>query len=313
MRALLHFLAGGGLLFLVFGVPRPAPHDDAVAPPIVVSAADVARLRDGYQRETGLPATPADEVALIDRALDEELLFREALARGLDRNDRSVHNWLIEQMRVLADDAGTDDDTLYARAVALGLDRHDMVVRRILVQKIRLLAARAGESAVSDAELHDFFAAHADDYQLPARIDLEQVFLRRERGAAAAGPLLIALRDGSSPDTQVSDAFPVPRRLQGQSRPQLEKLFGTAFAAQVLSTTSEAWIGPLESPYGWHLVRVTTRRPGGVAPFESVRGRVLERWREQRRAARLAELLADLRRRQPLQVESAAWQARGTA
>jgi hypothetical protein len=311
MRALLHFLAGGGLLFLVFGVPRPAAPGDSALTPVVISAAEVARLRDAYTRETGLPATPADEAALIDRALDEELLFREALARGLDRNDRSVHNWLTEQMRVLADDAGTDDETLYARAVALGLDRNDMVVRRILVQKIRLLAARAGESSVDDAELRDFFAAHADDYRLPERVDLEQVFLRRARGEAAAGQMLVALRTGAPGDAPASDAFPVPRRLLGQSRPQLEKLFGAAFATGVLSTTSDTWIGPLESPYGWHLVRVTARRPGAVAEFASVRGRVLERWREQRRAARLAALLAALRTQQPLLVESAAWQARG--
>lgn len=312
MRALLHFLAGGGLLFLLFGVPRPEA-DGERPTPIVLGAAEVARLRDAYMRETGLPATADDEVALIERALDEELLFREALARGLDRRDRSVHHWLVEQMRVLADDDGADDATLYARALALGLDRNDVVVRRMLVQKIRLLAARAGEAAVEDDELRAFFAAHADDYRLPERVDLEQIFVRRARGDAAAAELLAALRRGDDAAARAGDAFPVPRRLLGQSRPQLDKLFGAAFAAQVLDAGDAQWIGPLESPYGWHLVRVTARHPGAPAAFESVRGRVLERWREQRRAGRLAELLAELRGRQPLQVESAAWQARGAA
>src|SRR5207249_154686 len=80
------------------------------------------------------------------------LLFREALARGLDRNDRSVRNWLVEQMRVLSDDTMDDAERLYVRARKLGLDRTDVVVRRILVQKMRLLAARTGERRPTDTE-----------------------------------------------------------------------------------------------------------------------------------------------------------------
>ncbi|MDX2169519.1 MAG: peptidylprolyl isomerase [Deltaproteobacteria bacterium] len=309
---LLHFLAGGGVLFLLVGRPATAPPPA----PLVIGAAEVTRLRDGYRRETGLPPTPADEVALIDRAVDEELLFREALARGLDRHDRSVRHWLIEQMRVLADDPAADEQTLYQRALGLGLDRNDLVVRRILVQKMRLLAARAGESTVDEDELRRFYRDHAGDYRQPDRVDLQQVFLRRAHDggdADSAQRLLVGLRAGDDHTAvPAGDAFPLPRRLTGQSRAQLEKAFGAGFAAQVMSGTPGTWIGPLDSPYGAHLVRVEAHRNGAVAPFEAVRGQVLERWREQRRRERLAALLAELRRRQPLRVESAAWQQRST-
>src|SRR6185295_15181688 len=103
--------------------------------PVVVSADDVAALAASYTRDTGLAATPADEAALVDDAIDEELLVREARRRGLD-HDRSIRNWLVEQMRVM-EHAPADPNALYARAVALGLDRNDLVVRRILVHKMR--------------------------------------------------------------------------------------------------------------------------------------------------------------------------------
>ena len=137
---LLHFLVGGAA---VFGLVRV--HARPAAAPVIVTAEDVNRLRVDYTRETGLEPTPADETALVDKTIEEELLFREAVARGLDQNDRSVRHWLVEQMRALSDDARDDADRLYARARALGLDRSDLVVRRILVQKMRLLAARLDE------------------------------------------------------------------------------------------------------------------------------------------------------------------------
>src|SRR5262249_3652597 len=151
---LFHFLAGGAVLFTLVHAPRPAALSGsrgASVDPVVITAADVARMRAAYTGETGLQPKAADEVALIEKAVEEELLYREAVARGLDRNDRSVRNWLIEQMRGLADDDASDEETLYAQARALELDRKDLVVRRILVQKMRLLASRTGEQDADDA------------------------------------------------------------------------------------------------------------------------------------------------------------------
>src|SRR5262249_44836244 len=119
---LLHFVAGG---FALFCVMHRWPSADP-APPVVLTAADVERLRGDYTRDTGLEPTAADEAALVEKAVEEELLVREAVARGLDRHDRSVHNWLVEQMRVLSEDPGADPERLYQQARALGLDRSDL-------------------------------------------------------------------------------------------------------------------------------------------------------------------------------------------
>ena len=310
-----HFLLGGALLFAVAGAPRGTPAAD----PLVISAADVARLRARYTRETGLPATAADEAALIERTLEEELLFREALARGLDRHDRSVRTWLIEQARVLSRDAADTDDVLYARALALGLDRSDLVVRRILVHKMRLLVARGDEDAVSDTTLRAYHARHADAYRLPARLDLRHVFFaaqrRGEPAAAAAERLLTHLRAAPAPNGAAlgGDPHPRPPRLAGQSRRQLEALFGAAAAAAIAAAPARTWVGPLASPHGLHLVWIERREAGTEARFENVRGQVREAWRAEQRAVRLATMLAALRARQPLRIESAAWRARESA
>lgn len=316
---LLHFIAGGAAVFsIVHPTFRPTAPESVGA--IVVTAADVAQLRAAYAKETGLVAQADDEVALIAKAVEEELLFREAVARGLDRNDRSVRSWLIEQMRVLADGTGGDDDALYARAHALQLDRKDLVVRRILVQKMRLLASRVGEQDVDDETLRAFYAQHAAEYRLPERVSLWHVFLGWHGDAEPAGPrggeLLTELRvRGTDPALAVrrGDPFPLGAHLTGQSRQQLEKVFGPRFADDVMRGAVGTWFGPLGSPYGAHLLWVDAHTAGALPPFESVRGRVLESWREEHRAARLAELLRELRTHYALRIDSAAWRDRSGA
>jgi peptidyl-prolyl cis-trans isomerase C len=319
---LVHFLAGGaGLFVLVHGWPRTG-RADRVEPPaaIVLTANDVERLRSDYVRDTGLEPTSADEAALVDKAIDDELLFREAVARGLDQNDRSVRSWLVEQMKVLADDGADDADRLYQEARALGLDRTDLVVRRILVQKMRLLVARADETAPGDAVLAAFYAAHRDDYRAPDRLTFWHVFLASsvhgDATAADARALAARLRrDGVAPAVAVraGDAFVAPPRLVAQSPAQLERLFGPAFAAAVARAEPGGWIGPVASPYGTHVVWIETREPGATPPLDAVRSRVLERWHDEQRARRVTALLHELRGRYPLAIESAAWRQRSAS
>src|SRR2546422_5717716 len=309
---LVHFLAGGAALFWwVHGSNPPTA-------PVVVTARDVSRLRLDYTRETGLEPTSADEAALVEKAIEEELLVREALARGLDRNDRSVRNWLVEQMRVLSDDTTDDSDRLYARARVLGLDRTDLVVRRILVQKMRLLAARTGERPPSDADLEAFYADHRNEYRPPDRVTFWHVFLASSAHGSsmlsdAEARLTRLRRQADSPEEAVrqGDSFSVPPYVIAESPSRLEKLFGAELAMAGQRAETRTRVGPRAPPYRLAPLRVGAREPGTPPPFAAVRDRVLERWQDEDRTRRAAELLRDLARRYPLRVESPPWRPPG--
>ncbi len=313
---LVHFLAGGAALFAVVrgaAAVRGAPTMPAAA--VVITAADVAQLRRDHARDAGVEPSSADEAGLVDRAIDEELLFREALARGLDQ-DRSVRNWLVEQMRVLDPNTADTPEQLHARACALGLDRTDLVVRRMLVQKMRLLAAREGERPPSDDELRAFLSRHGADYLLPDRVTLWHVFLggagRPETARAAAELLAELRRDAVAPADAVrrGDTFAAPPYLRNQSAADLRRRFGTDLAGAIADAPTGAWTGPVASPYGLHLVWIESRTPGGQPDLETVRGQLRERWLEEARARRFEATLRALKARYPLRVESAAWHDR---
>ena len=318
---LLHFLAGGALLYVLVHGTRTGPPGSAsresAATEVVVTAADVVRLRGEYERETGLPTSPEDEAALVDRLVDEELLFREAVARGLDRNDRSVRNWLVEQMRVLEEAPDADPDDLYERARALGLDRTDLVVRRILVQKMRLLAARIDERPPTEEELRALYEREVAGRPGSDRITFWQVFFASSaRGGAAPDDARRRLeefrREGRDPAAAAreGDAFTVPPHVVGESPARIARLFGDEFAAGLSGAEAGAWLGPLPSAYGVHLVWIDSRESGAPPALDAVRSRLVEQWQAERRASRVAELLRDLKQRYALRVDSAAWHAR---
>src|SRR5262249_37606184 len=68
-----------------------------------------------------------------------------------------------------------DEEILYREALALGLDRGDVIVRRRLVQKMELLQ-KSDPKLPSDAELEQYLETHRERYLAPARISFHQVF-----------------------------------------------------------------------------------------------------------------------------------------
>jgi hypothetical protein len=316
---LVHFLVGGAVLFALGRLgsearsPAPLPR-----PPIVFTADDVRMLVEAYERDTGLPVTPADEVALIREAADDEAMYREGVARGLDRFDRSVRHRLIEKMRFLSDDQETDDETLYQQAIELGLDRDDTVIRRLVVRKMRFVVSNAGETMPDDDTLRAYLSDHGDDYRTPPRVTFRHAFFSRSERGDAAGEDAAALverlrRERADPAALAAsgDAFPLATSMRSVSAVQVSKAFGADFATALFDAPVATWVGPLVSPYGAHVVWVESREPPALPDFASVRGRILERWKGEQRDRRFAEAVRELRQYHPVEADSAAWRAQG--
>jgi len=301
----LHFLALGGLLFAAARALERPPAPAAVRAPIVV---DAARIREEFAERSGLVPTAADEAVLVERAIEEELLYREALARGLDRNDRSIRHRLSEKMRFLSPEAERSAEDYYRDALALGLDREDVIVRRMLVEKMRLLIAAAGAAGEpDDAALAAQVVAHPERYGQPARVRLFQVFAGGS--AAEADRLLAEMRaSGATPEDGVARGVPFPlgNRIGPSSERQLARLLGADFARAALALPVGAWSGPIASTHGFHVVWVEGREDAEAPVLASVRGRAREDMRAGQRPERLREALETLRSHYEVRVTGSA-------
>lgn len=259
---LLHFVVAGAILFLAAQAWRDA-NDRRV---IRVTPERVAILARTYRLQFGAAPTPKQLEAAVAAYVREEALYREAQAMGLDREDE--------------------------------------VVRRRIAQKIEFLNQdRAAPNPPSDAELRAWFDAHAGDYAAPVRTSFTHLYFSPDRPGdtrARAAAALAALGRGAAPESVDADPYPEQTRFVQISAAEARRQFGdTEIAAAVESAPLGRWSGPYRSGYGWHLVLVTGRAPGGRPAFETVEAQVRQDWiaaaQAQANAASIARLVSRYR------------------
>jgi parvulin-like peptidyl-prolyl isomerase len=249
---LVHFLILGAALFLLDAWLRP-PADAAAGGEIVVSEARIRNLAQTFRRTWQRPPTPPELKGLIRDFVREEILYREALA--------------------------------------LGLDRDDTIIRRRLRQKMEFVSEEAAALAKpTDKELADYLAAHADQFRLQARATFTQVYLDPRRRAktleADAKRLLDALNAAGSPaaPAKVSDSLLLLEpRYENAPESEVARLFGEDFATVLFKQPVARWVGPIASGYGVHLVRLESMTPGGVAALDDVRPLLEREWANAKR------------------------------
>jgi len=305
----LHFVVGGVCLFVLRAWAASAP-SVAVAPvesieriPISADSPRLAQMRKDYVRETDQPVTPRTEARLFERFVEEEILYREAVAHGLDRYDRSVRFRLIQKMEFLTDHRVEDEEALYQQALALDLGRDDAVIRRMMAHKMKLLlklGADVGE--LDDDALQTYLDGHRAEYLHPPLYSLTHVYLSHDRrGAAAADDArtvyatLRAGRTSIEDAVALGDRFPFGASFERRSRRRFEKQFGSEFANALATLEPGAWTGPIDSGFGVHLVWIEDIQPARMPTLDEVRSQVRLALRTERRAEAFTQKMQALR------------------
>ena len=172
------------------------------------------------------------------------------------------------------------NEILYREALARDMDREDPRVRMALIQKMQMLAAgQADARGVTEEGLSAFFALRKEQYRIPAKVSLIQVFFRDGTDARArADNLLSQFRKEEPSEAILRDAGDATTMLETVQEAvtalDLEKQFGTEFTAEVLSLPEGKWSGPVRSGYGLHVVKVFDRKPGRIPDLAEVRDKV---------------------------------------
>jgi hypothetical protein len=116
-------------------VAKGPPTGDA-AKRVVITGGDLLQQRAAFMRTWQREPTAQELRRALEQHIRQEVLYREALARGYDRDD--------------------------------------MVVRRAMQQKMEFLAAsQALQEPPSEVEIEAFFALRQERYRLPAVVTFE--------------------------------------------------------------------------------------------------------------------------------------------
>jgi hypothetical protein len=291
-----HFLAVGGVLMLARGFPSgSAPEDPRV---ITVPAAMVERLGAATGQAAGESA--------LDAWLDDEVLYREGIRRGLAWNPAAIAH-LVEVGRFVGDADDTDLEVL-ADVKKLGLDRGDPLVRTQVVGRMRLLLfARAMQREPTNGDLEAYLASHRSRFLRPARVTFVHVLLRRDRARGHRMATALAKRiQAGELDTEsalrLGDVFRLGERFEARTRQEVAAMFGAELARVAMTAPERRWSEPVVSPYGWHLVQVEARTEERLPPLDAIRDQVRYAWRSDHARQAVAANVRDLRERYRVEI-----------
>jgi len=245
---LLHFLLIGAALFAVYAHRGPAVGGAAAPRQIALSLDDLSQLALSFQAQWRRLPTPEELSRLVDEKVREEILYREALAMDLDKEDTIVKRRMAQKMQFLAEDV-------------------------------------AAAHEPSTDELKAWYANNRDGFALSTRVSFRHAYFSPDRrgprthdDAASALGKLTGQREDSPLAASLADAFMFQDYYGDRTSEQLAKEFGPRFAQAVTKLTPGSWQGPIESGYGWHLVFVDSLVPDRIPDFEEAEPDVRTAW-----------------------------------
>jgi peptidyl-prolyl cis-trans isomerase C len=251
---LVHFLALGLALFVVSAVVQRRTEPGPSSRQIVLTLDDLKQLQIGFAAQWRRPPGPEELVGLVENRVREEVLYREALVMGLDKDDTIVKRRMAQKMEFLAEDV-------------------------------------SGAREPTPDELKAWFAKNTSMFEQPARVTFRHVYFspdRRSQSARADAEKALTKLPGKTADwpgaVALGDPFMFADYLPDRAPDQVAKDFGPAFAKALFDQKPGAWAGPIESGYGWHLVFVESLTPGRVPAFEEVEPDVKTAWMGARKA-----------------------------
>ena len=240
-----HFLVLGAVVFAIFQFA--ADRGDVQDGKIVVTPAKIEHLVIGFSRTWHRPPSRQELDGLVEDYIRDEVFYREALV--------------------------------------IGLDKDDTVVRRRMRQKLEFLTGDASAIvAPTDDDLRSWLERNPDKFRVEPAAAFSQIYFnparRGESASTAASKALAQLsRTGEhSALADLGDATMLPGHMPLSSMDEVGRVFGNDFARRVAQLDLGRWIGPVESGYGWHLVRVSERSEGGTRPLSEVREAVQREW-----------------------------------
>jgi hypothetical protein len=272
---LLHFLVIGACIYLLYGFYGQQESEE-LDRTVTITTGEIAWLSESWEKKWNRPPTPAERQGLIEQYTREIVLYREALAMGLDK-----------------------DDT---------------VIRRRMVQKLEFLSQDLiRPQPPTEEQLRAYFESHIDRYRSPDLMTMTQIFLDPDKrgdhtlmDAEVIKAELEAMEDFTVTGRDLGDSFMLQTYYPERTEAELARLFGSEFARSVFDLEPGRWHGPVLSGYGVHLVYVHLRQTAPPPAFSAAEEVVRQDWEDEKRAELNSQFIDGVLARYEVTIEGGA-------
>ena len=261
----MHFLVIGLAIFSVYSYLHRGRSGVESSKQIVLSLDELGQMHAFFVSQWHREPTPAEFQAMVEDKVREEVLYREGLAMGLDKDDTIVKRRLAQKMQFIAEDV-------------------------------------AAAHEPSTTELKAWFEKNSDKFALPSRYSFRHLYFSPDkRGTNAQFDALKTLAKiaGQPEDSKLAvslgDRFMFQDYYGDRTPEALAKEFGPQFAVALEKVKPGSWQGPIESGYGWHLVYVDTVIPGRIPALEEIEADAKTAWLGEQKATAWKKAYAEMR------------------
>jgi peptidyl-prolyl cis-trans isomerase SurA len=223
------------------------------------------RIRRQHRGEELAQRLKTAEYMALTRMIERRLQLQEAKARGIDVSEQEVKQ-AVDQLRRQGEKID-DSDPMNARNV-----RDQLTLLKVVDREVR------SGVMVGDIEMKRYYQEHRDRFALPEEYTLSQILIKprspddtAEASARARRVITelkqgekfedLALRYSDGPNASRGGRLGLVR--QGELLPAIER----AIASLVPGGISDI----IESPEGFHIVRVEEKQPKQYRPFDEVK------------------------------------------
>ena len=262
---LLHFLLLGIVLFAIDGYLHRGRGGVEPSRRIALTLDDLRMMEGYFESQWHRPPTLEEFNAMVEDKVRDEVLYREALAMGLDKDDTIVKRRMAQKMQFLAEDVATAHEP-------------------------------------SGADLKDWFEKNSEKFALPSRYSFRHLYFspdKRGKNAEEDSKKALARIAGQPEDSKLATSLADPFMFQdyyGDRAPEaLAKEFGPQFVVALEKLKPGSWQGPIESGYGWHLVYVDTVIPGRIPAFEEIEPDAKTAWLGEQKQQAWQKAYAEMR------------------
>ena len=215
------------ILFFVIGIAiyltDIAFNYDESSKDIVITDQEIKSLISAWKQQVGRNPSEDEIIRIINDYLEEEILYREAIALGLDKDDR--------------------------------------IIKRRMAQKITFLKQESFVEIPDSKEVMAYFEANKQNYYINSSYTFTHHYFSNENDAQNRSNFAIKnLKNNQKPID--ADPFLLGKNFVNKNDDEIDQDFGLNFSKNFYNVNLNEWIGPFQSSYGYHIVKIISKNDG---------------------------------------------------
>jgi len=206
-------------------------NDDRYTKDIYISDQEINSLVIAWESQVGRQPNQSELINIINDYIQEEILYREALALGLDKNDR--------------------------------------IIKRRLAQKITFLKQETFLEKPPIDEIINFYTSNKDLYYINPTFSFTHYFFSNEKNGKKRAEVFFEQLTNKKTLSK-SDPFLLGKNFAYKSSDEINRDFGMNFSNHFNTMQKDIWSKPIQSSFGFHIVKIVGKQEGYLPDIKDI-------------------------------------------